>query len=476
MSNMIRLKKGLDIKLEGGAPYNLATLPLADSYAIRPDDFKGFTPKLLVQPGDEVKAGSPLLFDKYRPEILVASPVSGTVSAINRGEKRKILEVVVTPDGLNESVEIEMPVVGLMNREAVLDAIQRAGLWPMLIQRPYGVIADPAQRPKAIFVSGFDSSPLAPNMDYVLSGQEANLSAGIEALKKLTPGKVHLGLKAEGDSSLLGKTLNFLDRGKTTPKLDPNEPPRILQTVKGAEITYFDGPHPAGNVGVQIHQLDPINKGETVWTIDIQNLAILGRFFRTGRVDMRKTIAITGTAVQNQFYAKVIAGASIKSTLKYNLPEDGSHFRIISGNVLTGTKVEENGYLTYYANQITVIPEGDYYELVGWIMPRFKKFSVSKTYFSWLMPWKRYNLDTNLNGGHRAFIFNGIYDKYLPMDIYPVYLIKAVIAGDINKMENLGIYEVIEEDIALCEFIDPSKTEMQAILREGINQMIKELN
>ncbi|MCD8186067.1 MAG: Na(+)-translocating NADH-quinone reductase subunit A [Rikenellaceae bacterium] len=476
MSNTIHLKKGLDIKLEGGAPYNLATLPLADSYAVKPDDFKGFTPKLLVQPGDEVKAGSPVLFDKYRPEILVCSPVSGTVSAINRGEKRKILEVVVTPDGKNESVEIEKPVVGLMSREQVLDAIQRAGMWPMLIQRPYGIIADPAQTPKSIFISGFDSAPLAPNMNFVLAGQEQNLEAGIEALKKLTPGKIHLGLRSECDGSLMGRALNFLDRGKTTPKLDPNEPPCMLRTLRGAEIHYFDGPHPAGNVGVQIHHVDPVNKGETVWTIDIQNLAILGRFFRTGRIDMRKTIALTGIELNNQLYAKVISGASIRSTLKGNLPEEGRHYRIVSGNVLTGQKVLPDGYLGFYSNQITVIPEGDYYEFVGWVMPRLNKFSVSKTYLSWLMPWKRYNLDTNLNGGHRAFIFNGIYDKYLPMDIYPVYLIKAIIAGDIDKMENLGIYEIIEEDIALCEFMDPSKTEMQAILREGINRMIQELN
>ena len=476
MSNTIRLKKGLDIKLEGGSPYNLASLPPADSYAVTPDDYKGFTPKLLVQPGDEVLAGSPLLFDKYRPEVVVTSPVSGTVSTVNRGEKRKILEVVVTPDGKDGFLDFGLSPLAGMGRAEVADAILRAGLWPMLIQRPYGVIADPAATPKAIFVSGFDSAPLAPNMDYVLAGQEANLTAGIEALKKLTPGKVHLGLRAPGDSSLLGKTLNFLDRGKTTPKLDPNEPPRILHTVKGAEITWFEGPHPAGNAGVQIHHVDPVNKGETVWTIDVQHLAILGRFFRTGRVDMRKIIALTGTELANRYYAKVISGASLRSTLAGNLPADGRRCRIISGNVLTGQQKEESGYLGFYSNQITVIPEGDHFEFVGWVMPRFNKFSVSKTYFSWLMPWKRYDLDTNLNGGRRAFIFNGIYDKYLPMDIYPVYLIKAVIAGDIDKMENLGIYEVIEEDLALCEFIDPSKTEMQAILRQGIDQMIKELN
>ena len=450
MSNTIRLKKGLDIKLEGGAPNHLATLPPAGSYAVNPDDFKGVTLKLLVQPGDEVKAGSPLFFDKYRPEILVTSPVSGTVSAINRGEKRKILEVVVVPDGKDDFVDFELSDSAQMNREQTIDAMLRSGMWPLLVQRPYGVIADPAVAPKAIFVSGFDSAPLAPDMDYVLAGQEANLAAGIDVLKKLTPGKVHLGLRAGGNSS--------------------------LKEIKGAEIHYFKGPHPAGNVGVQIHHINPINKGETVWTIDIQHLAILGRFFRTGRVDMSKVVALTGAGLNQQHYVKTVSGAGIRSTLAGNLPEDTGRFRIISGNVLTGQQKEPDGFLGFYSNQITVIPEGDRYEFIGWVMPRFKKFSVSKTYFSWLTPRKNYNLDTNLNGGERAFIFNGIYDKYLPMDIYPVYLLKAVIAGDIDKMENLGIYEVIEEDIALCEFIDPSKIEMQDILRKGIDQMIKELN
>ncbi len=453
---VIRLKKGLDIRLQGEASYGLTIAPAATSYAVNPDDFKGFTPKLLVAPGDAVLAGSPLFFDKYRPEVLVTSPVSGTVSEIVRGEKRKILRVVVTPDGKEESLPFELPAIGKLTRAEAVEAMQKAGFWPMLIRRPYGVIADPGEVPKAIFVSGFDSAPLAPNMDYVLAGQQANLNAGIEVLRKLTPGQVHLGLRPEGK------------------KINLHEPPRILPTLKGAQVTTFEGPHPAGNVGVQIHHVDPINKGEVVWTIDIQHLAMLGRFFRTGRVDMRKTIAVTGTGLKNPHYIKVLSGARLDSVLNGNLRE--GNFRVINGNVLTGRKAEVQEPLGFYANQITAIPEGDQYEFVGWIMPRLGKFSVSKTYFSWLMPWRRYNLDTNLNGGHRAFIFNGIYDKYLPMDIYPVYLLKAVIAGDIDKMENLGIYEVIEEDIALCEFIDPSKTEMQTILRDGINTLIKELS
>lgn len=472
MSKPVRLKKGLDIRLEGAAPYNLATMPTAESYAVNPDEYKGFTPKLLVSEGDAVLAGSPLLFDKSRPEILLTSPVSGTVSAVVRGDKRKILEVVITPDGRDEYLPFELPSPAAITRAEATEALLRAGLWPMLVRRPYGTIADPAETPKAIFVSGFDSAPLAPDMNYLLAGQTANLNAGIEVLKKLTDGKVHLGLRA-ADSSPAARALNFLDRGKTAPKFDPHRPADVLAGVRGAEVTLFEGPHPAGNVGVQIHHVDPINKGEVVWTIDLQHLALLGRFFRTGRVDLRKTVALAGTGLHHPGYARVLSGARIDSILKDNLKE--GHWRLIDGGVLTGRKTSTDAPLGFYANQLTVIPEGDRYELLGWIAPGLDKFSVSKTFLSWLTPWKRYDLDTNLHGGQRAFIFNGIYDRVLPMDIYPVYLIKAILAGDIDKMENLGIYEVIEEDLALCEFVDPSKTEMQAILREGINRMIEEL-
>lgn len=451
MSQVIKLKKGLDILLKGEAKRELTQLPLVHAYALKPEDFPGVTPKLLVRVDDEVKVGTPLFFDKYRPQILFTSPVSGKVSDIVRGEKRKILEVVITPEAEQVYETFEVPAVEAADREQIKSLLLNAGLWPMIIQRPYGIIANPQDTPKSIFVSGFDSAPLAPDMNFVLENEAENLETGFALLGKLTDGKVYLGLK-NGTSGVLNK-------------------------VKNAEIRLFEGPHPAGNVGVQIHHIDPINKGDVVWTVDVQHVAMIGRFFRTGKVDMSKIIALTGSETAQPRYFSVITGLPINSIVRQKeLRSQTEKVRIISGNVLTGRRVEPEGYLGFYSNQVTVIPEGDTYEFLGWGMPRLNKFSVSRSYFSWLSPKKHYRLDTNMNGGVRAYVVTGLYDKYLPMDIYPLYLLKAILAGDIDKMENLGIYEVIEEDFALCEFVDPSKTEMQAIIRQGIDLMIKELN
>lgn len=452
MSKIIKLKRGLDINLLGEAARKLVRLPQAASYALRPDDFVGVVPKLLVREGDRVKAGNALFFDKNNPQVLFPSPVSGVVSAVRRGEKRKILEVVVTPDAEQEYEQFPVPDLEKASRQDVAGALLAAGLWPCIVQRPYGIIADPGQTPKSVFVSGFDSAPLAPDMNFVLTEEFDNLRTGVEVLNKLTSGKVHLGLKAGAEG--------------------------VLNRLDNAEQHLFSGPHPAGNVGVQIHHIDPVNKGEVVWTVDVQNLALIGRLFRTGKVDMHKIIALTGSEVADTHYCSVVAGAQVSSLVDESnvRHQETSSVRYISGNVLTGTKVERDGYLGFYHNQVTVIPEGDKYEFMGWAMPRFGKFSVSHSYFSWLMPHRAYALDTNLNGGVRPFVVTGLYDKYLPMDIYPLYLLKAILAGDIDKMENLGIYEVVEEDFALCEFVDPSKTEMQQIIRDGINLMIKELN
>lgn len=454
MSKVVRLKKGLDIHLAGGAEKVLVNAPLAQTYAVKPSDFEGVTPKMLVKTDEKVKAGTPLFFDKNRPQLIFSSPVSGTVIAVNRGEKRKILEVVITPDGAGEALEFETGALENLTREKVVSLMLQSGLWPMLIQRPYGMIADASRTPKAIFVSGFDSAPLAPDMDFVLTNQDAHFIAGMEILKKLTPGKVNLGISDQSCSN-------------TFSKLD------------GIGISTFKGAHPAGNPGIQIHHIDPINKGETVWTIDPQQVIILGKFFVTGKVDMTRIIALTGSEVKNPKYYRIHSGASIKSITDGNVKPRGSgddHIRFISGNVLTGKKVEPDGYIGFYSNQLTLIPEGDKYQLLGWIAPNFNKFSMSKSYFSWLCPRKKYRLDTNMNGGERSFVLSGYYEKVLPMDIYPVYLLKAILAGDIDKMEQLGIYEVIEEDMALCEFICPSKIEVQQIVRQGINQMIKELD
>ena len=451
MSKIIKINRGLDINLQGKAAAKTTVLPQAGSYAVSPLDFEGLTPKLLVKAGDKVKAGDALFFAKHDERILFTTPVSGTVSAVNRGEKRRILNVTVEADAEQSYKKFEVPSLESATRSDVIRLLLESGLWPMIIQRPFGIVANPQDTPKSIFVSGFDSAPLAPDMNFVLENEAENLETGFALLGKLTDGKVYLGLK-NGTSG-------------------------VLNQVKNAEIRLFEGPHPAGNVGVQIHHIDPINKGDVVWTVDVQHVAMIGRFFRTGRVDMSKIVALTGSETAQPRYFSVITGLPINSIVRQKeLRSQTEKVRIISGNVLTGRRVEPEGYLGFYSNQVTVIPEGDTYEFLGWGMPRLNKFSVSRSYFSWLSPKKHYRLDTNMNGGVRAYVVTGLYDKYLPMDIYPLYLLKAILAGDIDKMENLGIYEVIEEDFALCEFVDPSKTEMQAIIRQGIDLMIKELN
>lgn len=450
MSKIITLRKGLDINLLGKAQESLSDAPTAAEYALSPLDFEGVTPKLLVKVGDEVKAGTPLFFNKYNERILFTSPVSGKVAAVNRGEKRRILTVTVTPDAVQRYEEFAKPDLQKATREQIVELLLHAGLWPMIIQRPYGIIASPDDTPKAIFISAFDSAPLAPDYNFVLKAEQKNLQAGIDLLRRLTPGKVHLSVRAGAEGA--------------------------MTALKGVETHAFAGKHPVGNVGVQIHHIDPVNKGDIVWTVNIQDVAIIGRLVNEGHVDMTRVIAVTGSEVEKPHYVRVISGARVDSILKGNLKpqKENGHVRIISGNVLTGVKSDPEGFLAFYANQITVIPEGDRYELLGWAMPRLNKFSVSRAYFSWLCPRKAYNLDTNMNGGERPFVVTGLYERYLPMDIYPMYLLKACLAGDIEKMENLGIYEVVEEDFALCEFVDPSKIEIQQIIRDGINLMIKE--
>ena len=450
MSKIIKLRKGLDINLQGQAAEVTVDTPLAGEYAVSPLDFENVTPKLLVKVGDKVKAGTPLFFDKNNTRVLYCSPVSGTVSAVNRGEKRKILNVTVAAD--KEQVSEEFAVLDLKkaSREDVIETLLKSGLWTTILQRPYGIVANPADQPKAVFVSAFDSAPLAPNMNYVLKGEQQNLQKGMEVLAKLAGGNVNLSgrAKAEGE----------------------------MPALKNVTLHTFEGKHPVGNVGVQIHNIDPISKGEIVWTVNIQDVAAIGRLFATGKVDLHKVVVLTGSEVEKPQYYRIISGAPIASIVAGQIKKqaEGDSVRIISGNVLTGKKVAEDGFITATASQITIIPEGDKYEMFGWIAPRTHKFSVSRSYFSWLCPKKQYKLDTNLNGGVRAFVVTGLFEEYLPMDIYPMYLFKAIMANDIDKMENLGIYEIVEEDVALCEFVDPSKTEIQQLVRDGINLMIKE--
>ncbi|HEY3370749.1 MAG TPA: Na(+)-translocating NADH-quinone reductase subunit A [Prolixibacteraceae bacterium] len=449
MSKVINLKRGLDIRLKGGAEKILGTSIEVDKVALKPTDFPGLIPKILVKVDQEVKAGEPIFFDKYNPEIFFTAPTSGQVVAINRGERRKVLEIIIKADGKNESITFTKANPQSLSGDEIKTQLINSGLWPFLVQRPYGTLAKPGQRPKHIFISGFDSAPLAPDYEFTLVGQTATLQTGINALAKLTDGKVFLGIRPEQSNG-------------------------VFAGLKNVEINQFSGPHPAGNVGVQIHHISPINKNEVVWTINPQALVFIGRLFETGQLDLTKTIALTGSEIIAPKYYKVINGMNLTGLLKGKLQQVVKQ-RIISGNVLVGTQVEADGYLGFFDNQVTVIPEGDHYEFLGWAMPRLNKFSVSRSYFSWLTPRKEYTLDSNLNGEERAYVMTGEYEKVLPMDILPVHLVKAILADDIDKMETLGLYEVIEEDLALCEYVCTSKIEVQRILRNGINLMIKEL-
>ena len=444
MSKNIKLRKGLDIKLAGVAEKVVENAPMAASYAVSPLDYENVTPKLLVKVGDKVEAGSALFFDKNNPRILFTSPVSGVVSAINRGEKRKLLNVAVEPD--QEQVYKALPMVDVAKaeREEIVEMLLASGLWTRIVERPYGVIANPEAKPKAIFVSAFDSAPLAPDYNFILKEEKAAVEAGMALLARLTDGKVHLSAR-KGDEGFMAE-------------------------VKGVEYHTFEGKHPVGNVGIQIHHIDRIAKGDIVWTVNIQDVAMIGRSILAGKLDMSKTVAVAGSEAQKPMYKRIIAGAAIESIVG----KQPASVRVISGDVLTGVKTDADGYIAAGANVVTLIPEGDKYELLGWAMPRFHRFSVSRAYFSWLFPKKEYKLDTNLNGGERPFVVTGLYENYLPMDVYVSYLLKAILVGDLDKMENLGLYEVLPEDLALCEFVDPSKIDMQQIVRNGINLMIKE--
>lgn len=450
MSEHIRLKKGLDIPLAGAAPAKISETVAPDLVAIKPTDFKALVPKLAVKEGDAVKAGDALFVDKMCPSIRFCSPVSGVVQAVVRGDKRKLLAVVVKADKEQQSVKYNAVDLAKMDRKAVVDLLLERGLWPMIKQRPYGIVANPELTPKSIFVSAMATAPLAPDPDFVMEGQMEYLQAGIDALGRLTNGGVHFSLNAAKAAG------------------------SAMSSLKGVIPHTFSGPHPAGNVGVQINHISPINKGEIVWTVDLVSLAAIGRCIATGTYDMSRVVAVTGPAAENPVCVKAVQGMSLASIAKF---AKKGNVRFISGDVLTGENVGADGYLGFFDNQVTLLEEGDYYEMLGWIKPfRLKKFSFSHLYWSWLAGKKKtYKLDTNTNGGPRAFVVSDVYGKVLPMDIYPVYLLKACLAKDIEKMENLGIYEVIPEDFALCEFVCPSKIEIQKILSDGIDLMLKEM-
>jgi len=449
MSKYIMIKRGLDIKLVGEADKIISDLPLPETFAIKPTNFIGITPKLLVKQGDEVYAGTALFNDKNNEAIKFCSPVSGEIIEILRGEKRRILEVKILADKEIKYVSFNKTNPHDLSREDIIQTLLNSGVWPFIRQRPFGIIANPNETPKSIFISAFDSNPLAPDNDLIMQGEDSAFQTGLDALRKLTDGKVHLNMDADTPAT------------------------KVFTNAKGVEINKISGPHPAGNVGVQIHLIDPVNKGEVVWCLNPQGVLIVGRLFMQGKFDASSMVALTGSQIKNPKYYKTIVGSAVKNIIADGQLKEGEN-RIISGNVLTGNQISGDGYLDFYDYQITVIPEGREPEFMGWLAPGFKKFSMSRTFFSWLNPNKKHDLNTNLHGEERPFVVTGEYEKVFPMNIYPVHLLKSILIEDIELMENLGIYEVVEEDFALCEFVCTSKIESQEIIRRGLDIIRKE--
>lgn len=448
MSKLVKLKKGFDIRLAGKAEKQVHEFQPVKTFAIKPTDFIGMQrPKVLVKEGDSVKAGTPLLFDKKMEKVQFVSPVSGEIVEIKRGEKRKLLEIKILADDVVEFETFQRfspAEIQAAGREKIIDHMTSYGVWPQLIQRPFGVIANPEDTPKSIFISGFDTHPLAPDYDVLFKGQEEAFKTGIAVLKLLTKGKIHLGVPSD-------KTISA-----------------TYANIEQVEINKFSGPHPAGNVGVHIHHVDPIGKGDIIWTINPYGVVQIGKLFLNGVYDASKIIAITGSEAKIACYTQTYLGACIDSFVAENLKS--TNVRAISGNPLTGQKINLDGYLSYYDHQLTLLPEGDYYEFLGWMKPTADKLSYHKALglLSFLFPKKEFVLDTNTRGEERAFVSTGVFESVTPMDIYPVYLMKAIMAEDYDDMEELGIYEVIEEDLALCEFVDVSKHPVQELVRKGI--------
>ena len=446
MSTDIRIKKGLDIKLVGEADQTTTKLPLSNVYAIKPENFHGITPKLLAKEKTEVKAGEALFYSKADERILFPSPVSGEIVEVVRGAKRKILEIKILADTSQQYQDFGKKDVSKMTAEEIKAHLLTSGCWPFIKRRPYDILAKPDETPKAIFVSAYGSAPLAADYNYVLKGKDAELQAALTALNKLTTGKVHV---CANDNSLFA---SFSD----------------------IEFHKISGPHPAGNVSTQIAKIDPINRGEVVWVVTPQDLVIIGELLLTGKFNAQRIVALTGSQFRSPKYVTALPGIKIKDIVVDNLK--GNKNRIISGNVLSGAKVEEEGYLGYYDNQITAIPEGDDYELFGWLLPVFNKIASSRALiFSWMFPNKKYDLNTNTNGEHRAFVVTGAYEEVFPLEIYPMQLLKSCLYKDLDEMEALGAYEVAPEDFALTEFICTSKQPHQQIIREGLDLMIEEI-
>lgn len=456
MSDVIKIKKGLDLPISGAAEQKTSEALDIRRYAVKPTDFVGLMPRLLVQEGDEVQAGSPLFCEKKDTRIVFTSPVAGKVAAVVRGEKRALLAVVVeTADAELHTMKVESQ---MTDAESIKKVMLETGLWTALRQRPFGTVASPDAKPKNIFVSAFDSAPLAADMDYCLKGREADFAKGIELLSKLTGGKLHVSFRQ-------GQKLES------------------AVAEKGNVVKHIvAGPHPAGLIGTQIAAIEPINKGDVVWTMNAQDVAVLGHIANAGEYKPERVIAVAGPQVKNAQYYHVMAGAQVSGIiagLKMEENPEGNGFRYISGNVLSGVQIAADSYIGAYDSLLTVLPEGDHYDFMGWLFPKRGRFSFSRTFLSGFTAkcskkCGKSTFDTNLHGGVRPFIFTGAFEQVFPMDIYPLHLIKACIVGDIELMENLGIYEVEPEDFALCEFVDVSKTEIQTIVRQALEQLRKE--
>ncbi|MBO3115818.1 Na(+)-translocating NADH-quinone reductase subunit A [Winogradskyella sp. DF17] len=449
MSKDIRIKKGLDIKLVGEAEKTTENAIVSNFYSVQPEDFHSIIPKLVSKEGSHVKAGETLFYNKDNESMKFVSPVSGKISEVKRGERRRILAIKITAD--KEQTYLDHGKFNLdSDAETIKTHLLESGCWTFIKQRPYDVIAKPDSEPKGIFISGYASAPLAADLDYVLAGKEAELQAAVNVLSKLTSGDVHVSV------------------GKSS-----NSP---LSNLENITLHKVSGPHPSGNVGTLINKVDPVNKGETVWTINAQDLVIIGELLLTGKFNAERIVALAGSSVQKPRYFKTKIGSEVATMIYDNGVEKDGNDRIISGNVLTGKRVAPDGYLDYYSNVLTVIPEGDDYEFFGWNKPVFDKISPSRALtFSWLTPKKKYDLDTNTNGEHRAFVITGSYEEVFPLDIYPLQILKACMYKDLDEMEVLGMYEVAPEDFALTEFICVSKQPHQKIIREGLDVMLQEI-
>lgn len=444
MAKAIKIKRGLDLKIKGKPELTISEVSNSLHYSVKPTDFPSLTPKMIVKAGDKVKVGTPIFHDKYREAIQFVSPVSGEIKEVVRGEKRKILEILIKSD--NEFSSETIDAIG-DTKEIIL----KSGLWPCIKQRPLDIVADYNKAPLAIYVSGFDSAPLAPDFEYILKDKKPELQAGFDALAKLTEGKVNVTIESSFKST------------------------SIFKDLAGIDLHTINSKHPAGNVGTQIHHISPVNKGEVVWTVNAIDVARIGTLMLLGKIDFTKIVALTGSEVKAPSYYKVVSGANMSDLIEGKIATD--NVRYISGNILTGQNVGKEGYLSFYENQVTVIPEGDHYKVSfteGWLAPGFNKLSNSKAFLSALVPKNVYDIDTNLNGEERAFVVTGQYEQVFPFDIYPVQLIKAAITNDIDKMEKLGIYEVAPEDFALCEFVCSSKINSQEIIRNGLKVIEEE--